>query len=192
MSSQILISAMSVVYLLLGGRDAIVRGIFTPDGYHVFSIYEFLEIVLIGNKNRTYVKKLWKNICRQHPHFMEVQGTLALAVPSTKMPKTPPTAGTTILGLKGVLDVLGNFVTEGCRKAVEDIFARYMAGDMSMLVHVNLNATVHPQIPPNSYNFQPPTVSSNMSTPVPSSRESSTYTEFDFTSTEDHIVRGQV
>jgi hypothetical protein len=93
---------------------------------------------------------------------MEVQETLALAVPSTKMPKTPPTAGTTILGLKGVLDVLGNFVTEGCRKAVEDIFARYMAGDMSMLVHVNLNQNEHPQIPHFNYNLQPPTAPSQV------------------------------
>ena len=139
MSSQQPKSDMSVVYLLLGGRDAIVGGIITPNDFHVFSIYDFLQIVLTGNKNRTYVKKLWKNICRQHSHFMEVQGTLALAIPSTKMPKTPPTAGTTVAGLQGILDVLGNRVTVDCRKVVEDIFTRYMAGDMSMLVHVNLN-----------------------------------------------------
>ena len=161
-SRQQLNSEMSVVYLLLGGRDAIVNGIFTPDGFHVFSIYEFLEIVLIGNKNRTYVKKLWKNICRQHSHFMEVQGTLALAIPSTKMPKTPPTAGTTVAGLQGILDVLGNRVTADCRKVVEDIFTRYMAGDMSMIVHVNLNHKEHPQIPHFNYNLQPPTASSQV------------------------------
>jgi hypothetical protein len=63
------------------------------------------------------------------------------------------------MGLKGVLDVLGNRVAEACRKVVEDIFARYMVGDRSMIVEVNLNETVHPQIPRFSYNFQPPTAS---------------------------------
>jgi hypothetical protein len=151
---------MSVVYLLLGGRDATIGGIITPDGFHVFSIYDFMQIVLIGHKNRTYVKKLWKGICSRHSHFMEVQGTLGLAVPSTKMPKTPPTAGTTVAGLKGVLDVLGNTVVEACRKVLEDIFTRYMAGDRSMIVVVNLNDKEDPQIPRFSYNFQPPTASS--------------------------------
>jgi hypothetical protein len=189
---------MSVVYLLLGGRDEIVKGIITPDGFHVFSIYDFMQIVMIGNKNHTYVKKEWKKLSRQHSNFMEVGGTLALAVPSSKMPKKPPTAGTTVAGLKGVLDVLGNSVAETRRKTVGDIFARYMLGDRSMVVEVNLNATVHPQMPRLSYNFQPPTASSNA--PVasiivedaePSSEEDSDSMQFDFSSTEDHIVREQ-
>ena len=152
---------MSVVYLLLGGHDEIVKGIITPDGFHIFSMYDFMKIVMIGNKSHTYVKKQWQKLSSQHSHFTEVQGTLALAVPSPKMPNTAPTAGTTIVGLKGVLDVLGNSVSPARRKTVEDIFARYMLGDRSMVVEVNLNATVHPQIPRLSYNFQPPTASSS-------------------------------
>ena len=166
-SSQQLTSDMSVVYLLLGGQDCIIGGIITPDGYHVFSIYDFLQKVLIGNKNRTYVKKLWNTLCNQNSQFMYVQGTLNLAVTSSKMRKTEPkkgaTAGTTVAGLRGVLDVLGNRVSEACRKTVEDIFARYGAGDRSMLIFVNLNDKEHPQIPDLShYNFQPPTASSDV------------------------------
>ena len=123
---------------------------------------------MIGNKNHTYVKKEWKKLSCRHSHFMEVGGTLDLAVTSTKMRKTPPTAGTTVMGLQTLLDVLVNRVAEPLRKTVGDIFARYMAGDWSMLVYVNLNATVHPQIPHLSHNFHPP-----------------------FSSTEDHIVREQ-
>ena len=155
---------MSVVYLLLGGRDVIVNGIITPDGFHVFSIYDFLQIVLISGtepcKSREDVKNAWKKVCRHKTQFKEVKGTLDLAVPSTKMRKTKPTAGTTVAGLKGVLDVLGNTVVEACRKVLEDIFARYMAGDRSMIVVVNLNDKEYPQIPRFSYNFQPPTASS--------------------------------
>jgi len=193
---------MSVVYLLLGGRDEIIKGIITPDGFHVFSIYEFMQIVLIGGKSRKYVTNLWDDVCRLHSHFMEVQGTLGLAVQSSKMPKTPPTAGTTIAGLKAVLDVLGNRVAEPCRKVLEDIFARYAAGDKSMLVFVNLNDKEHPQIPRFSYNFQPPTVSNapvasviieeagaGPAEPASSRESSSTSMEYDFTSTDDHMVR---
>ena len=133
---------MSVAYLLLGGRDAVVKGIITPDGFYVFSIYEFMEIVLIGGKRRKYVVDLWDTLSRQNTQFMEVQGTLALAVPSKKMPKAAPTAGTTVIGLRGVLDVLGNRVSENCRKTVEYIFARYMLGDRSMIVEVNLNRKI--------------------------------------------------
>jgi hypothetical protein len=156
--------------------------------------------------SRMYVKDFWKKLCKRNSQFTQVQGTLDLAVRSTKMPKTPPTAGTTVAGLRGVLDVLGNFVTPECRKTVEDIFARYMLGDWSMLVFVNLNDKSHPQIPDFShYNFHPPTAS-NMPVASPiinnaeagaaepaSSRESSsTSMEFDFTLTEDHIVRARV
>ena len=198
---------MSVVYLLLGGRDAIVSGIITPDGLHVFSIYDLLQIVMIGDKSRNYVRNLWTTLCRQNSQFMEVEGTLDLAVPSTKMRKTEPkkgaTAGTTVMGLKGVLDVLGNRVAEACRKVVEDIFARYILGDRSMIVEVNLHHKQHPQIPRLSYNFQPPTASAQepvasmlieeagagVEEPDLSSRESSMSIEFDFGSTEDHIMR---
>ncbi len=58
-SSQQLKSDMSVVYLLLGGdKHSIIGGIITPDDYHVFSIYEFMQKVMIDNKSRKYVTNL--------------------------------------------------------------------------------------------------------------------------------------
>jgi hypothetical protein len=206
---------MSVVYLLLGGTDAdqkseqYIGGIITPDHCLIFSIYDFLQKILIfvsgKPPSRTYVKWLWNKICNQNPQFMQVQGTLDLAVRSSKMPKYPPTAGTTVAGLRAVLDVLDtNQVTDANRKGLEDIFARYHAGDTSMLVFVNLDDKEQPQIPRFSYNFQPPTVSNapvassvledaeaGAAEPEPSSRESSG-TEFDFTLTDDHMVRSRV
>ena len=167
---------MSVVYFLLGGPDVdekckpYLGGIITPDHCHIFSIYDFLQIALIfingEPPSRTYVKKFWKTLCKRNSQFMEVQGTLDLAVRSSKMPKYPPTAGTTVAGLRAVLDVLSrNEVTDANRKVLEDIFARYHAGDKSMLVFVNLDDQEHPQIPHFSYNFQPPTLSN---TPIAS------------------------
>jgi hypothetical protein len=163
---------MSVVYMLLGRPnafgnkcDAICKGILTPDNYHVFSILDFLQIVLSScpepQKSRKAVQKLWRDVCRCNAQFMEVQGTLGLAVPTPKMRKTDPkagaTAGMTVPGLRALLDVIGNHqVSAACRRVVEDIFARYMLGDKSMLVQINLNDKVH-RIPSFSYNFQPPT-----------------------------------
>ena len=203
---------MSVVYLLLGGPDAdqkseqYIGGIITPDHCLIFSIYDFLQKILIfvsgKPPSRTYVKDFWRKLCKRNPQFMEVQGTLDLAVRSSKMPKTPPTAGTTVAGLRGVLDVLGsNHVTDANRKGLEDIFARYHAGDTSMLVFVNLNDQTHPQSPRFSYNFQPPSISNApvasvflrdteavAAEPVSSRESSSTSMQYDFTSTEDHMV----
>ena len=132
---------------------------------------------------------------------MHVPGTLDLLASSTKMPKTQPTAGTTVAGLKGVLDVLRrNHVTDANRKVLEDIFARYAAGDWSMIVQIDLNAQVHEQVPRFNYNFQPPTVSAQepvqsiiIEDPEAGAPEPEASTdgsiEYDFSSTEDHIVK---
>jgi hypothetical protein len=133
---------------------------------------------------------------------MHVPGTLDLLAPSTKMPKYEPTAGTTVAGLKGVLDVLSrNHVTDANRKVLEDIFARYAAGDWSMIVQIDLNAQEH-KIPRFNYNFQPPTASAQepvqsiiiedagAGAPEPSAETSADDSiEYDFSSTEDHIVK---
>jgi len=157
-SSQQLKSDMFVVYLLLGGRDASVGGIITPDGFHVFSIYDFMQLVISGKgprKSRKYVLNLWNDICRQNSQFTEVKGTLDVAVPSTKMKKTP-TAGMSVMGLQALLHVLGNQVSATLRPFVEATLANYMAGDRCMTIEVDLNATVHPQIPSFHPNFMPP------------------------------------
>jgi hypothetical protein len=181
---------MSVAYLLLGGPlpdesddeskkcDPFVKGIVTPDRFHVFSIIDFLQIALKGQKDRNYADWLWQTTCRQNSQFMYVPGTLDLLVPSTNMPNGQPTAGTTVAGLREVLNVLSrNHVTDANRKVLEDIFDRYAAGDRSMVVEIDLNAEVHPQIPLFNYNFQPPTASN-----------SAVDIEYDFASTEDHMV----
>jgi len=196
---------MSVAYLILGGPDVsqrcdpFVKGIVTPERLHVFGIIDFLQIVLRVCINRKHAEKLWQTICKQNSQFMHVPGTLDLLSPSTKMPKTQPTAGTTVAGLRGVLDVLSrNHVTDANRKVLEDIFARYAAGDRSMVVEIDLNAKEH-KIPRFNYNFQPPSVShepvasviledAGVDAPDSDASEEGSI-EYDFGSTEDHIVK---
>jgi hypothetical protein len=197
---------MSVAYLLLGGPDVsqrcdpFVKGIVTPDRLHVFSIIDFLQIVLRVCINRKHAEKLWKTICKQNSQFMYVPGTLDLLAPSTKMPENQPTAGTTVAGLRAVLDVLSrNHVTDANRKVLEDIFARYATGDRSMIVEIDLNAQEHPEVPHFNYNFQPPSVShepvasmiledAGVDAPDSDASEEGSI-EYDFGSTEDHIVK---
>ena len=132
---------------------------------------------------------------------MFVPGTLDLLSPSKRMLENKPTAGTTVAGLREVLNVLSrNHVTDANRKVLEDIFARHAAGDWSMIVQIDLNAKEH-KIPRFNYNFQPPSVShvpvasivvedaeAGAVEPVSSRESSSTSMEYDFTTTYDHMV----
>jgi hypothetical protein len=82
---------------------------------------------------------------------MELQQYFGSVVPSTNM-----IPGTTVMGLQALMNVLDNKVNQDSRWIVEDIFARYIAGDMSMLTVVDLNAPDYEQYPNNHYNFMPP------------------------------------
>jgi hypothetical protein len=91
-------------------------------------------------------------------------------------------------------------VTDANRKVLEDIFARHAADDWSMIVQIDLNAQEHPQVPHFNYNFQPPTASApepvqsiiiedpEAGAPEPDASADGSI-EYDFTSTEDHIVK---
>jgi hypothetical protein len=70
--------------------------------------------------------------------------------------KKTPTAGMSVMGLQALLHVLGNQVSATLRPFVEATLANYMAGDRCMTIEVDLNATVHPQIPSFHPNFMPP------------------------------------
>jgi len=147
---------MSAVYLMLWS-NASVRGIITEQALHIFCLYDFMQHVLVhdvnGCKSRTYVKKLFKTLCRENAQFMEFKQPLRPAVASTKMQLTP-TAGMTVMGLQALLQALGNKVNEDTRNIVEHTFARYMAGDWSTLIMVDLEA--YEQKPSCHYNFMPP------------------------------------
>ena len=93
-------------------------------------------------------------------------------------------------------------VTSGVSEAARSV-PRDDTGGWSPEHLFNLNDKEHPQIPRFSYNFQPPTASAQepvasmlieeagagVEEPDLSSRESSMSIEFDFGSTEDHIMR---
>ena len=138
---------MSAVYLVIG--DVIVKGVTTSDGLKVFSVTDFIKIVC--RKTGSYARLLWKRLIRDTSKFTEVKEALVSAVPSTKIRKFT-TPGMTIEGLQELLCMLK--VDEDIRPIVEDTFARYMSGDTSMLIEVDLNSAISPEN--LHYNFEPP------------------------------------
>jgi hypothetical protein len=139
---------MLAVYLHFGG-DATLRGMMTCDGMHVFSIYEFVMFVC-NKKTLKYARRIWKNLKNDTAKFMELQQYFGSVVPSTNM-----IPGTTVMGLQALMNVLDDKVNRDSRWIVEDVFARYLAGDQSMLTMVDLNATNYEQYPNDHYNFIP-------------------------------------
>jgi hypothetical protein len=138
---------MSAVYLVIGNSN--IKGITTSDGMKVFSTTEFIKIVC--RKTGSYARLLWKRLTSDTSKFIEIKEALVLAIPSTKIRKFT-TPGMTIDGLQELLWLLK--VDEDIRPIVEDTFTRYMNGDTSMLIEVDLNSTVSPEN--LHYNFEPP------------------------------------
>lgn len=138
---------MSAVYLVIG--NATVKGITDSHGLKVFCVTDFIKIVC--RKTGSYARLLWKRLTSDTSKFTEVKEAFVLAVPSTKLMKLT-TPGMTITGLQELLCLLK--VDEDIRPIVEDTFARYMSGDTSMLIEVDLNSTVSPEN--LHYNFEPP------------------------------------
>jgi hypothetical protein len=139
---------MLAVYLKLG--DMTLRGMIAMDGMHIFAIHDFIMFVC-NKKTLPYAKRIWKNLRNDTAKFMELQQYFGSDVSSTNM-----IPGTTVMGLHALMNVLDNKVNQDSRWIVEDVFARYLAGDRSMLTVVDLNATNYEQNPYNHYNFMPP------------------------------------
>jgi hypothetical protein len=138
---------MSAVYLVIGNSN--IKGITTSEGMKVFSAIEFINKVC--RKTGSYARLLWKRLTSDTSKFIEIKEALVLAVPSSKIRKFT-TPGMTIDCLQELLCLLK--VDEDIRPIVEDTFTRYMNGDTSMIIEVDLNSTVSPEN--LHYNFKPP------------------------------------
>lgn len=160
---------MSMVYLKLV-NDETVRGITTSDGIQVFSTYDFLN--LLFQKTGSYSRLLWKRLISKTSEFIEVEKDLVLAIPSTKRIKHR-TPGMTVMGLQKLLHMLNKKVTGDLYTSVEATLARYMSGDTSMVIELDLNKTgrcFRKQSYINNlslhYNFEPPLTSFSPHAPL--------------------------
>ena len=139
---------MLAVYLNLG--DVTLRGMIAWDGMHIFSILDFMMFVC-HKKTLQYAKRIWNDLKNDTAKFMELQQYFGSDVSNTNM-----IPGTSVMGLHALMNVLDNKVDQDSRWIVEDVFARYLAGDRSMLTVVDLNAPKYEKYPTNHYNFMPP------------------------------------
>jgi hypothetical protein len=158
-----------MVYLKLV-NDETVRGITTSDGIQVFSTYDFLN--LLFQKTGSYSRLLWKRLISKTSEFIEVEKDLVLTIPSTKRIKHR-TPGMTVMGLQKLLHMLNKKVTGDLYTSVEATLARYMSGDTSMVIELDLNKTgrcFRKQSYINNlslhYNFEPPLTSFSPHAPL--------------------------
>ena len=149
---------MSVLYLKLMSNFTI-RGITTPDGIQVFSIYDFINIVC--QKTGSYSRHLWKRLMCNTSKFTEIKEVLVLDIPSSNVMKYT-TPGMTVMGLQRLLCILDKKVSEEYHTLVEATFDRYMAGETYMLEEIDLKPTIslfntkeHGEILSLHYNFMP-------------------------------------
>jgi hypothetical protein len=136
---------MSAIYLKPVADDivmdnALIRGITTYDNMQVFAVYDYINIVC--RKTGQYAKRVWRELIRDTSKFSEVQKELLLAIPSTKIMnfKTP---GMTVMGLQRLLYILDKKVDQDLRPIVYMTLARYIEGDRSMVIEVDLSVTSH-------------------------------------------------
>ena len=128
---------MSELLLRIAG-DATVRGLTTHAGLQVFSAYDFINLVC--QKTGNYSKQVWKRLIdvgcvRKDEYTMKFTEYHYGIHQYTRVRQAPMM---TLRALQRLLVILGGNVV------------------------VNLNDKEHPQVPRFSYNFQPPTASSDV------------------------------
>lgn len=125
---------MSAVLLKLAGVGT-VHGKYTLEGMYMFSAYNFIEVV--SHKNRKFANNTWAHLIAldtklEHPKLpfkMDANENYQLGL--TK--RRHPTPVMTLLALRNLLEALGGKVNADIHRIFEDTFARFTAGDRSML-----------------------------------------------------------
>ena len=135
---------MSALLLRLAG-DATVRATITADGEHVFSVYDFLDLVCPNSKS--YASVTWSRLTDENSVYRdEIKFTMVylklqnVGLSDDKKRRFRKTPVMTLQGLQHLLVILGNKISAEFRQIVLGVFTRYMAGDRSMLQEVEANA----------------------------------------------------
>ncbi len=128
-------SKMSVVLFKLAG-DATVHGIRSPCGIYFFSAYDFINGVC--QKSGTYAYSVWDSVLAEDAMLNQPRKL----VHSTKsnvnyqldpIKKRPPTPVMTLKALRVLVEALGKRVKVDPSRRFEDIYARFMTGDTSVV-----------------------------------------------------------
>jgi len=120
-----------------------LRGTMLPDGGMELSIIDFISKTCQKTDGGAYARQQWLRMQKpSHEHYNEVVTEVvprchSLVLQGSGGQKTPCTD---IQGLQRILTILGGKVAAEYRRILNDLFLRYMAGDLSMISELEDNA----------------------------------------------------
>ena len=129
---------MSTLLLKLTSNVSL-RGMTSPDGIQVFSVYDFITLACQKTDGGAYARKTFSNLIKEGCEFRDevVNNVLSLQFPGSGQRETPTM---TIRGLQRLLMILGGKVATEFRTLAESTFTRVMAGDTSLIEVIKANA----------------------------------------------------
>jgi hypothetical protein len=119
--------------------NASLRGMVSPDGLQVFSVYDFITLACQKTDTGVYARKTYSNLIKEGCEFRDevVKNVHNLKFPGSGQRDTPTM---TIRGLQRLLMMLGGKVAAEFRALVESTFTRVVAGDTSLIEVIRANA----------------------------------------------------
>ena len=140
--------------------DASLRGMTSPDGLQVFSVYDFITLACQKTDGGAYARKTYSNIMKDGciqgqtksnygrmtygrliSDGSEFRNGILKHVQNLHFPggRGAATPTMTIEGLSKLMTVLGNKVSKAFRLEAFDVLERYLDGDMSMCTEIEEN-----------------------------------------------------
>ena len=128
---------MSTLLLKLTS-NASLRGMVSPDGMQVFSVYDFISLACQKTDGGAYARKTYSNLVKVGRESRDeiVSQIYCLQFPGGRGAATPTT---TIQGLSKLMTMLGNKVSKAFKLEAFDILERYLDGDLSMCTEIEEN-----------------------------------------------------
>ena len=119
--------------------NASLRGMLSPDGLQVFSVYDFITLACQKTDGGAYARKTYSNLVKEGCEYRDeiVKNVHNLHFPGGRGGATPTM---TIRGLQRLLMILGGKVAAEFRTLAESTFTRVMAGDTSLIEVIRANA----------------------------------------------------
>ena len=129
----------NLVLKLTGDDSHRIRGMLSPDGMQVFSVYDFITVACAKTDKGVYARKCFGRLTTDGSEHQNEIVSLChnLHFPGQRGAQTP---AMTIRGLQRLLMILGGKVAAEFRALVEGVFTRVMAGDQSLIEVINANA----------------------------------------------------
>ena len=128
-------SKMSVVLFKLA-KDATVHGIRSPCGTYFFSTYDFINGVC--QKSGTYAYSVWDSVLAEdamlnQPRKLVYSKNSNVNYQLDPIKKRRPTPVMTLMALRVLVEALGKRAKVDPSRRFEDIYARFMTGDTSVV-----------------------------------------------------------